>query len=363
MPISDPSIKFWLALVRTSGIGSRTFLHLLDEHDPENIFSLSHASLSKLGLKNSIIDAIKAPDWEIIESDLAWLKKDGNHAITLHDNLYPELLKQIDDPPPVLFVRGNPSILSSPQIAIVGSRNPSALGQQTAIDFALNLARQGLTITSGLALGIDAASHQGALQADGLTIAVAGTGLDRIYPARNKDLANRILEQGAIVSELPPGTPAKTHHFPRRNRIISGMSMGLLVVEAARQSGSLITARLALESNREVFAIPGSIHNPLARGCNALIKEGAKLVENLQDIFDELNFYNQTLEEKTPENEKTTLDLKQQNLLNLIMFSPTSVDWLVKESGLSVEVISSTLLLLELQGYIENAPGGYMRVK
>ncbi len=363
MPISDPSVKFWLALVRTPGIGSRTFLNLLDQYPPEDIFSLSNANLNKLGLKNTIIEAIKAPDWALIESDLAWLEKDGNHIITLHDDLYPELLKQTDDPPPVLFVRGNPALLSLPQIAMVGSRNPSALGQQTAIEFAADLARQGLIITSGLALGIDAASHQGALNAGGLTIAVAGTGLDRIYPARNKDLANRILEQGAIVSELPPGTPAKTHHFPRRNRIISGMSIGLLVVEAAKQSGSLISARLALESNREVFAIPGSIHNPLARGCNALIKEGAKLVENLQDIFDELGFYNQPLEEKEPETEKTTLDLKQQNLLNLVMYSPTSVDWLVKETGSSVEVISSTLLLLELQGYVENVPGGYIRVK
>ena len=251
-----------------------------------------------------------------------------------------------------------------PQIAIVGSRNPSHLGIETATAFAKTLSQHGFVITSGLALGIDAASHQGALAVKGYTIAVAGTGLDRVYPARNKDLATEIVNTGAMVSEFPPGTLAKANHFPRRNRIISGLCQGLLVVEAAKESGSLITARMALEQNREVFAIPGSIHNPLARGCNALIREGAKLVETTQDILEEFNQYIQQDKNNYLATSQTTLDLEQQTLLNRVMFSPTSIDKLVEDSGLSVEIVSSMLLILELQGYVEaNAGGCYTRLK
>ena len=264
----------------------------------------------------------------------------------------------------MLFVRGNSELLSLPQIAIVGSRNPSSLGEETAYDFAKTLSLHGFVITSGLALGIDSASHRGALGAKGYTVAVAGTGLDRVYPARHKDLAIEIVTSGAMISEFPPGTSAKADHFPRRNRIISGLCQGLLVVEAATQSGSLITARMALEQNREVFAIPGSIHNPLARGCNALIREGAKLVETTHDILEELIQFNQQDEKFTLNTVQSTLDLEQQTLLNRVMFSPTSVDYLVENSGKSVEVISSMLLILELQGYLEATAGGcYMRVK
>ncbi len=261
-------------------------------------------------------------------------------------------------------MRGNPELLSFPQIAIVGSRNPSTSGIETAMAFAKNLSQHGFVITSGLALGIDAASHQGALNAKGYTIAVAGTGLDRVYPARHIDLATEIVNTGAMVSEFPPGTLAKANHFPRRNRIISGLSQGLLVVEAAKESGSLITARMAMEQNREVFAIPGSIHNPLARGCNALIREGAKLVETTQDILEEFHHYIQKDTNNTPSTLQTILDLEQQTLLNRIMFSPTSIDTLVEESGTSVEIISSMLLILELSGYVEaNAGGSYTRLK
>jgi DNA processing protein len=263
-----------------------------------------------------------------------------------------------------LFVRGNPELLSGPQIAIVGSRNPSTSGLEIAFSFAKTLSQCGFTITSGLDLGIDAASHLGALKANGFTIAVAGTGLDRIYPARHKDLATEIVNTGAMISEFPPGTTAKANHFPRRNRIISGLCLGLLVVEAAKQSGSLITARMALEQNREVFAIPGSIHNPLARGCNALIREGAKLVETTQDILEELSQYYQQDEDLAPTPMQSTLDLEQQTLLNLVMFSPTSIDTLVENTNESVEVISSMLLILELQGFLEACPGGgYTRIK
>ncbi len=219
-------------------------------------------------------------------------------------------------------------------------------------------------ITSGLALGIDAASHRGALSVQGHTIAVAGTGLDRVYPAAHKDLATEIVNTGAIISEFPPGTTAKAHHFPRRNRIISGLCQGLLVVEAAKQSGSLITARMALEQNREVFAVPGSIHNPLARGCNALIRQGAKLVETTQDILEEFHQYYQEDNNLPLPSTESILDLEQQTLLNRVMFSPTSIDDLVQITGNSVEEISSMLLILELQGYLEATAGGcYMSIK
>jgi DNA processing protein len=354
--------------LRTPGVGCRTFLRLLDSHSPEQLFAESSAALGALGLKSHSVSAIKNPDWTLIDYDMAWLELPNNSVLTLNDTDYPLLLKEICDPPPLLFVRGNPKILALPACAIVGSRNPSISGLDIAFNFAKTLSQCGFTIISGLALGIDAASHQGALKANGYTIAVAGTGLDRVYPAKHKELAMEIVKTGAMISEFPPGTVAKANHFPRRNRIISGLCLGLLVVEAAKQSGSLITARMALEQNREVFAIPGSIYNPLSRGCNALIREGAKLVETTQDIIDELTQYNQqddTCYEKfftTPM--QSTLDLEQQTLLNLVMFSPTSVDTLVENAHVSVEVISSMLLILELQGYLEASPGGcYTRIK
>ncbi len=346
------------------GLGCRTFLKILDKSSPEQVFSDSTAALTALGLKSNIIAAIQSFDWNLVETDLSWLAQPNNDVITLLDPLYPPQLKETYDPPPLLFLRGNKHLLSRPQIAIVGSRNPSREGRQIAYEFAYSLAQDGFTITSGLALGIDAASHEGALKATGHTVAVAGTGLDRVYPASHKALATEIVTHGVMVSEFPPGTVAKASNFPRRNRIISGLCLGLLVVEAARESGSLITARLALEQNREVFAIPGSINNPLARGCNALIREGATLVETTEDIFKELSQYNQLYSLKPATNNQTELDLAQQKLLNLVMFSPTSVDILVDESGYSAEVVSSMLLILELYGYISAAPGGgYLRTK
>ncbi|MDO9215376.1 MAG: DNA-processing protein DprA [Methylococcales bacterium] len=350
--------------MRTPAIGCRTFLKLLKTHTPEQLFAESANNWTRLGLKTETIAALKNPDWAVIDSDLVWIDQPNNWAITIEDALYPPLLKELSDPPPVLFVRGNIALLTLPQIAIVGSRNPSTMGKETAFEFAKSLSHCGFVITSGLALGIDAASHQGALNVGGFTIAVAGTGLDRVYPARHKDLATEIVNKGAMVSEFPPGTTAKANHFPRRNRIISGLSQGLLVVEAAKQSGSLITARMALEQNREVFAIPGSIHNPLARGCNALIREGAKLVETTQDILEELNQYNQQDTDLPIATMQSILDLGQQTLLNRVQFSPTSIDDLVADSGEPVEIISSMLLILELQGYLEATAGGcYVRIK
>ncbi|MGZ4957871.1 MAG: DNA-processing protein DprA [Methylomonas sp.] len=350
-------------MLRVPGIGGQAVRHLLDHFEPNQVFNASRASLSALGFSESLVSALQNPDWALVEQDMDWLTQPGNYALTLADTEYPQQLKEINNPPPILFVKGNIELLGEPQVAMVGSRNPSVMGIKTAIEFAETLAAAGFTITSGMALGIDAASHQGALNVSGRTIAVAGTGLDRVYPARHKELATQIVKHGALVSEFPPGTAAKANHFPRRNRIISGLCVGLLVVEAAQQSGSLITARLALEQNREVFAIPGSIHNPLARGCNALIRQGAKLVETAEDIFEELGQYNQLHIVQMAEAAQMPLDLDQQNLLNLISYNPTTVDTLVQESGWSVEAVSSMLLVLELQGYIAAGAGGsYFRI-
>lgn len=360
---SFDKLKYWLALLRTPDVGSKKFLTLLNYHDPEQLFYQPVSRLANLKLSNKSIDFIKSPNWDLITKDVEWIEQSGNEVITIHDSCYPLQLKEIDSPPPLLFILGNKKLLSQPQISIVGSRNPSAMGKQTAEKFAYILANHGFTITSGLALGIDASGHQGALKAGGHTIAVAGTGLDRVYPASNKALAKQIANTGAIISEFPPGTPAKANHFPRRNRIISGLCVGLLVVEATKYSGSLITAKMALEANREIFAIPGSIHSPLASGCNSLIKKGAKLVENIQDILDELGVYEQKSNAVNLEKTQPTLSPEQQNLLNLIMFSPTSVDWLVQETGSSVESVLSMLLILELQDCIATTPGGYIRIK
>lgn len=353
--------------MRTPGIGSKSFLKCLAFCPPEQLFSSPRETLLKLGLRTQSIDAIKKPDWAVIEQDLLWLAQQNNHILLYTDENYPSQLKEIPDPPPIIFARGDIDLIHFPQIAIVGSRNPSHDGIQIATDFASSLANTGFTITSGLALGIDAASHRGALAAHGKTIAVAGTGLDRVYPAAHKELATEIANNGVLISEFPPGTTAKANHFPRRNRIISGLCVGLLVVEAARKSGSLISARMALEQNREVFAIPGSIHNPLARGSNALIKEGAKLVETTQDILDELSHFFQpptVQNEPVAVNMQSNLDAEQQTLLNYVMFSPTSIDQLVNETEFSVEKIASHLLILEVQGYISATNGGnYTRIK
>ena len=362
--MSDSDLRYWLALVRISGIGSVGAQRLLAHFEPAQIFQASHDSLSKLGFADRIIAALQNPPWELVEQDLLWLESAENQVLTLLDGAYPEQLKEISDPPIVLFIKGRSDLLSMPQIAMVGSRNPSSEGVKIAHQFARALTEAGFVITSGMALGIDAASHQGALSVGGATLAVTGTGLDRVYPACHKPLATEIAASGALISEFPPDTKAKAGHFPRRNRIISGLCQGLLVVEAAQQSGSLITARMALEQNREVFAIPGSIHNPLARGCNALIRQGAKLVETVEDIFEELGQYNQSYKVVESQISQTALDLEQQNLLKLIPYSPITVDILVQESGYSVEAVSSMLLVLELQGYVAATAGGsYNRIQ
>ena len=254
------------------------------------VFAASRRELEELpGISAAIVnDVLEGPDPGHVSKELDWLAQDDEFLITFEDGLYPRALREIPDPPPLLFVRGNPAVLSRPQIAITGSRNPTQAGADNAHEFAAALCQAGLTVTSGLALGIDSCAHRGALAASGATLAVSGTGADRVYPSRNLELAHEILRFGAIVSELPLGSGPRAEHFPRRNRILSGLSLGVLVVEAALHSGSLITARLAAEQGREVFAIPGSIHSPLARGCHALIRQGAKLVESAADVLEEL---------------------------------------------------------------------------
>lgn len=312
--------------------------------------------------------ALLKPDWNRVEHDLAWFEQAVNrHIITIYDARYPELLKQISDPPSILFVEGDADLLSHWQLAVVGSRNPSASGRDTAYEFSRYLAQGDVVITSGLAAGIDAAAHQGALSAGGKTLAVIGTGLDVVYPAKHKTLAHDIVEQGAIVSEFPLGTTPRAENFPRRNRLISGLSLGTLVVEAALQSGSLITARMALEQGREVFAIPGSIHNPLVRGCHKLIREGAKLVETATDIIEELGalaeLTSSTIEHQpTDQNQQQERDADYEQLFEYLGFDPIAIDVLIAKCELTAEAVSSMLLLLELQGRVESLPGGrYVR--
>jgi DNA processing protein len=322
-------------------------------------------ALAALGLTTSQVAWLVAPDEARIEADLRWLEASGCTLLASIDADYPGLLRLSPDAPAVLYVRGNPASLLEPQLAMVGSRNPSAGGRASAREFAASFARLGLAITSGLALGIDAACHEGALSAGGTTIAVLGCGLDTVYPRENSALAERVAAAGAVISEFPPGTPALKAHFPQRNRIIAGLAQGTLVVEAARRSGSLITARLAGVAGREVFALPGSIHNPLARGCHELIRQGAKLVECVDDVLAELkiSLSDQLLagmatSAAQPPGAAPVLDKEYKILLDALAFEPASVDSLIERTGLNSESIASMLLILELDGHVAPHPGG-----
>ena len=296
---------------------------------------------------------------ESVDRSMAWAAQPGQHIVTLADAEYPKALLEIADPPCLLYVRGNPGLLEKRGLAVVGSRNATPQGVQTAENFAKALAGKGLAIISGLALGIDAAAHRGALAAGGETIAVIGTGADRLYPARNRELALAIAEHGAIVSEFPLGTPAIAANFPRRNRIISGLSRGVLVVEAALESGSLITARLAAEQGREVFAIPGSIHSPVARGCHKLIKQGAKLVETALDILEEFGNY----PEAADIGPSSLLAGEENAVLGALGHDPCNLDDLAERTGLAADRLLTELLTLELAGQVATLPGNrYQRL-
>ncbi len=319
------------------------------------------AVIARVDLPPVARQSLTAPDQAALRADLAWCATSGAQVLLCIDGAYPLQLAATRGAPPALYVLGSLQALKAPQLAMVGSRSPTPAGRSIAREFAAALARWGITITSGLATGIDAASHEGALEARGNTIAVLGSGLDHIYPPENTSLARRIRDCGALVSEFPPRARPARQNFPRRNRIISGLSLGTLVVEAAADSGSLITARWAGEQGREVFAIPGPIRSPLSRGCHRLIRDGAHLVENPAEVLPEIRFSpnNQLLMTDSPGSPATTaLDKEYEMLLDALDFEPVTLDTLVARSGLSGESIASMLLILELQGRVSPYPGG-----
>lgn len=359
----------WLHLVHIPQLGSVGLTRLLNSFGSTSLIcQASHAALSKL-VSGDIASAILSQDTRAQRQDIAqWLAQDPRRTfLTWTDADYPRALKESPNSPPLLYLIGQRETLLRPAIAIVGSRQATPQGERDAEFFAQQLAQAGFSVVSGLALGIDAAAHRGAVGVVGGTMAIIGTGIDRVYPARHLELAHQIAETGLILSEYPLGTAPKPQNFPRRNRIIAGLSAGCLVVEADIHSGSLITARLAGDYGRDVFAVPGSIHNPLSRGCHKLLKEGARLVESIDDILDELGWARvQEAVEHTP------LDLAEidddiepqaQILLNLLNAGPSDRDKLIELSGLNVEVVNSHLLALELNGYIAVLPGGrYQRL-
>jgi len=361
MSVAPTDLPDRLALLRANAHPGKLLDLLAHYGTARAVLNADREALKQFNIRNETIEAIKSPDQVGVERDLAWLEKPGHQIICLEDEKYPSLLKTIVDPPWLLFAIGDLDYLHQPQLAMVGSRTPTAVGQRTALEFARHLSDAGLTITSGLARGIDAACHQGALQGLAGTVAVVANGLHSIYPSSNKELARQVSQKGCIITESPVGTVPHKGLFPRRNRIISGLAIGTLVVEAARESGSLITARLAMEQGREVFAIPGSIHNPLARGCHRLIRDGAKLVETAADILEELGALARVASSPPPAEPvpaPPALDGDYQRLLEQLGTEPAAVDSLVERCGLTAEAVSSMLLILELQGLVAAAPGG-----
>lgn len=382
---SSEELSHWLRLMQTSGVGPETARRLLGAFGlPANIFAASLPALRQHVPERIAQALLAAPTAEAvahIERTLDWAAQPGNRVLTLADDDYPASLLEIADPPALLYVKGRAELLSRCAIAVVGSRNATAQGIANAERFSEALAQAGLTVISGMASGIDTAAHQGGLLAahgvngnGGSTVAVIGTGADIVYPARNRALAHRLAEEGCIVSEYPLGMPAIAANFPRRNRIISGLARGVLVIEAALQSGSLITARMAAEQGRDVFAIPGSIHSPLSKGCHQLIKQGAKLVESAQDVLEELRHLpaaspipnaSRTSHSSMPDgaspSSSSTLDDTCTQLLHTMGFDPVDADTLAARCGLDIAAIQAHLLSLELAGAAEMLPGGMYR--
>lgn len=362
-------IENWLNLCLIDGLGDESIRRLLVAlGGPAEVLSADISILSRI-IKNPIAENLKrGADPNKIAAALSWLKDPANSIITLADSDYPKQLLNISDPPPLLYLKGERKLLNTPALAIIGSRNATPQGIANAEAFAIAASNAGLCIISGMALGIDTAAHYGGLKGSASSIAVVGTGLDIVYPAKNHPLAHALAKDGALISEFPLGTPAKGINFPRRNRIISGMSQGCLIVEAALRSGSLITARQALEQGREVLAIPGSIHSPLAKGCHALIKQGAKLVENIQDVLDELNYQpvisNYEDSAIKANKEYSTESIENDTLLGWLGYDAVDIDTLCARSGLTAEAVSAMLLTLELDGHVASLPGGcYQRTQ
>ena len=359
---NSDSLLSWLRLTLIPGVGGETQRKLLRAlGSPEAIFSSSWSNVREIIGDRATRLLLETNNNDLVKKSYEWAQCADQYIVTLADQEYPQTLLETPDPPTLLYVRGQIDLLNFPLFSIVGSRTPTFQGIQNAERFSAALTEAGFVIVSGLALGIDAAAHRGALSG-GATVAFIGTGIDRVYPARNHDLAVEIGAKGAIVSEFPLGTPATASNFPRRNRLIAGIAQGVLIVEAAIKSGSLITARLAAEQGREVFSIPGSIHSPQSKGCHQLIKQGAKLVETAQDILEELSWQSPIMS-----GHKTAMTKPSQHhsnsLLSIIGFDPCSLDELANHSGLSAESLSPQLLRLELEGAIARLPGGrYQRL-
>lgn len=368
----DDEIRAWLILLRAPETGPARVRALMARAGSARAACQQARRLrGDVGLSHEAIAWIESPDAARIDADIAWLSQPDHHLLRFSDVDFPPQLGEISQPPAALFVAGDPGLLLHPQIAIVGARSASAQGLANARDFSRAFARAGLTITSGMADGIDGAAHAGALDAGGATIAVIGTGADLVYPRKHRELASRIAEHGAIVSEYPLGTAARAEHFPQRNRLIAGLALGTLVIEASLQSGSLITARLAGEMGREVFALPGSIHNPLARGCHRLIRDGARLTETASEVIEALAPAAQALGsdlrtrlETAPDDATSTsagdrrVDPDYARLLAALDEAPAALDELIARTGLSPAELSSMLLLLELEGTVAPAVNG-----
>ena len=363
MPL-DVSLKAWLALSLTRGVSGESARQLLKKFgSPEAIFTASGSTLKTVVKPEVVAKISKGYSEEIIAPVLSWLEDDNNHIVTLADDDYPQALLNIPDPPILLYVKGQLGLLNRAALAVVGSRNATPQGNNNAEAFAKSLSDAGLCIISGMAHGIDAAAHRGALHGQSSSIAIVGTGLDKVYPAANRDLAHTLAQQGALISEFPLGTPPLASNFPRRNRLISGMSIGCLVVEASLQSGSLITARLSAEQGRDVFAIPGSIHAPQSKGCHILLKQGAKLVETAQDILEELS-YQLPAATRSATGQPAETQSANYELLDHMGFDPIDIDTLNARCGLTIAELSAMLLTFELEGRISTLPGGlYQRIQ
>jgi len=355
--------RAWLTLA-TAYVTAHEIVALRERFESAaEIVQCSATALRHAGLSDKKAQAVANPDQRALDASLGWLNEDQHNIICYGHDDYPDILAEIPGAPLLLFVNGDVDAMHLPALAIVGSRNPTRGGARHALEFSRYLASSGFCIVSGLAEGIDTAAHRGALQSGKPTVAFLGHGIDRVYPAKNRDLAHDIAAGGALVSEFPLGTAPDRRHFPERNRLISGLSLGTLVIEAARRSGSLITARLAAEQGREVFALPGSIHNPLARGCHALIRQGAKLVETAHDIVSELGPLAGQLQQNVMESTNNIEMLESDDddygrLRNVLGHDPLAIDELVNQSGLTIEALSSMLLILELHGEVESMAGG-----
>ncbi|MGH8146436.1 MAG: DNA-processing protein DprA [Rhodanobacteraceae bacterium] len=371
--MDDTELLAWLTLLRAPGLGGVGLRALLQEAGSARALCTDIHKWRRAGkFDQAALDWIEHPDRARLDADLAWLTQPRHRLLTCVEEDFPPQLEQIPQPPAALFVAGDAALLLAPQVAIVGARSATAQGLVTARDFARTLSRAGLVITSGMADGIDGAAHAAALAAGGATIAVVGTGPDLVYPRKHRDLANKITESGAIVSEFPLGTEARPGHFPRRNRLIAGLALGTLVVEAGLQSGSLITARLAAEAGREVFALPGSIHNPLAKGCHRLIRDGARLVETAGEIIEALAPAAQALGAELrarldgPQTAEVAPAARSGHaddpdyaaLLAALGDAPAALDDLSERTGLGSAALSSMLLLLELEGTVASAGNG-----